>query len=383
MATCDVLIVGGGPAGSTCAWRLRQAGLDVIVVDAATFPRDKVCAGWITPQVVDRAAPRYRRRMRDGRTFQPITGFRVGLIGGRDATAVALRPSRQLRHPPLRVRSLSAAARRRAPDARRADRERPPGRRRRGSSTTRSARRCWSAPAARAVRSRGCSTAPRAAVRSWSRGKRSRASSAADSRRSRSQPARAGAVLLPRSAGLRLVRAQRRLSQRRPRPTRSAIAAGGDGSGSSRSSKRRQDPAGSFRGDGAAMPTRSTRRRAGRRRRRRRAADRRRGRPRGSAERRRHPAGRRIGSARRARRSSRRTARIRAIGWSRTRPRRRHGFPTLRCRARSRGLVPDRVKAVVAGHLLGIPAFVKRVVIDEWFLHRRQLALEPVHHASR
>ena len=82
METCDALIVGGGPAGSTCAWRLRQAGFDVMVVDAAVFPRDKVCAGWITPQVVtelDLDTEEYRQ----GRTFQPITGFRVGLIGGR------------------------------------------------------------------------------------------------------------------------------------------------------------------------------------------------------------------------------------------------------------------------------------------------------------
>ena len=45
MDTCDALIVGGGPAGSTCAWKLRQAGLDVVVMDAAVFPRDKLCAG--------------------------------------------------------------------------------------------------------------------------------------------------------------------------------------------------------------------------------------------------------------------------------------------------------------------------------------------------
>ena len=44
MDTCDALIAGGGPAGSACAWRLRQAGLDVLIMDAATFPRDKVCA---------------------------------------------------------------------------------------------------------------------------------------------------------------------------------------------------------------------------------------------------------------------------------------------------------------------------------------------------
>lgn len=92
MDTCDALIVGGGPAGSTCAWKLRQAGLDVIVMDAAVFPRDKLCAGWITPPVVtelDLATEAYRTGPMDPdgegtRTFQPITGFRVGLIGGRD-----------------------------------------------------------------------------------------------------------------------------------------------------------------------------------------------------------------------------------------------------------------------------------------------------------
>jgi len=52
MNACDVLIVGGGPGGSSCAWTLRAAGLDVVVADAAVFPRDKVCAGWITPQVI-------------------------------------------------------------------------------------------------------------------------------------------------------------------------------------------------------------------------------------------------------------------------------------------------------------------------------------------
>jgi flavin-dependent dehydrogenase len=81
MDRCEVLVAGGGPAGSACAWRLRQAGLDVLVMDRATFPRDKVCAGWVTPQgfadlCLDPDA--YRR---SGRTLQPFTGFRVGLIG--------------------------------------------------------------------------------------------------------------------------------------------------------------------------------------------------------------------------------------------------------------------------------------------------------------
>ena len=50
---CDVVVVGGGPAGSTSAWKLRQAGYDVIVLDRAAFPRDKLCAGWVTPQVIE------------------------------------------------------------------------------------------------------------------------------------------------------------------------------------------------------------------------------------------------------------------------------------------------------------------------------------------
>ena len=50
--TCDALIVGGGPAGSSCARQLRRAGLDVLIMDKQEFPRDKVCAGWITPAVV-------------------------------------------------------------------------------------------------------------------------------------------------------------------------------------------------------------------------------------------------------------------------------------------------------------------------------------------
>jgi geranylgeranyl reductase family protein len=80
--SCDVLIVGGGPAGSTCAWKLRRAGLDVAILDRAVFPRDKVCGGWITPQVVtdlELDLEEYGRR----RTLQAIRGFRTGTIGGR------------------------------------------------------------------------------------------------------------------------------------------------------------------------------------------------------------------------------------------------------------------------------------------------------------
>jgi flavin-dependent dehydrogenase len=52
MRSCEVIIVGGGPAGSTAAWNLKRAGADVLVLDRERFPRPKLCAGWITPEVV-------------------------------------------------------------------------------------------------------------------------------------------------------------------------------------------------------------------------------------------------------------------------------------------------------------------------------------------
>lgn len=52
MQVVDAIVVGGGPAGSTCAWKLREAGLEVIVLDRAVFPRSKLCAGWVTPEAI-------------------------------------------------------------------------------------------------------------------------------------------------------------------------------------------------------------------------------------------------------------------------------------------------------------------------------------------
>lgn len=48
MASFDVAIVGAGPAGSTAAYRLASAGARVLLLDKATFPRDKPCGGGVT-----------------------------------------------------------------------------------------------------------------------------------------------------------------------------------------------------------------------------------------------------------------------------------------------------------------------------------------------
>jgi len=80
MLSYDILIVGGGPSGSSCAWGLRRSGLEVAILDKQVFPRDKVCGGWITPRVLSLLEidpVEYACR----RILQPIRGFKIGCIG--------------------------------------------------------------------------------------------------------------------------------------------------------------------------------------------------------------------------------------------------------------------------------------------------------------
>jgi menaquinone-9 beta-reductase len=48
----DVLVVGAGPGGSAAAYHLARHGVDVVMVDKAVFPRDKVCGDGLTPRGV-------------------------------------------------------------------------------------------------------------------------------------------------------------------------------------------------------------------------------------------------------------------------------------------------------------------------------------------
>ncbi|MFE8070644.1 NAD(P)/FAD-dependent oxidoreductase [Marinobacteraceae bacterium S3BR75-40.1] len=80
MTEYDVVIVGGGPAGSTLAWALRESGKRVLILDKQTFPRDKTCAGWVTPAVMESLALDTEDYAREN-ILQPIHGFRLGMMG--------------------------------------------------------------------------------------------------------------------------------------------------------------------------------------------------------------------------------------------------------------------------------------------------------------
>jgi menaquinone-9 beta-reductase len=85
MIKTDVMIVGGGPAGSACAWQLKQSGIDCLVIDQSRFPRFKPCAGWITPEVVKDIAldPQEYARGSQGqpRSFTTFTASQLFIFG--------------------------------------------------------------------------------------------------------------------------------------------------------------------------------------------------------------------------------------------------------------------------------------------------------------
>ena len=76
----DLIIVGAGPAGSTLAHALQDSGKRILVIDKQDFPRDKTCAGWVTPAVMD-SLDIDINHYGTGRTLQPIRRFRIGMMG--------------------------------------------------------------------------------------------------------------------------------------------------------------------------------------------------------------------------------------------------------------------------------------------------------------
>lgn len=115
---CDVAVVGAGPGGSAAAFFLARAGLDVLLLDRATFPRDKTCGDGLTPQATAIASEMgaLDELLASGHR---VTEFEVVAPGGRTvstpipsrAGAVALVVPRLVMDDVLRRRAVAAGAR--------------------------------------------------------------------------------------------------------------------------------------------------------------------------------------------------------------------------------------------------------------------------------
>jgi len=61
----DVIIVGGGPAGTTAAYLLDKKGYEVLIIDKKKFPRNKLCGGLLTKKTLNILSDIYNFNVKD------------------------------------------------------------------------------------------------------------------------------------------------------------------------------------------------------------------------------------------------------------------------------------------------------------------------------
>lgn len=103
----DVVIAGAGPAGAASACRLARAGLRVVAVDRARFPRDKICSEYMSPEGVRHLAALGALDAVERAGGQPIRGTTVHAPHGSRLTGLFARASVA----PFRDTGLSVARR--------------------------------------------------------------------------------------------------------------------------------------------------------------------------------------------------------------------------------------------------------------------------------
>lgn len=91
----DVIVVGAGPAGCATAIHLAHAGIKVLILECAQFPRDKICGDFIGPvglmelKKLGISSSHYRSREEEYQfaldySFMKMLSLRGGYITGRD-----------------------------------------------------------------------------------------------------------------------------------------------------------------------------------------------------------------------------------------------------------------------------------------------------------
>ncbi len=72
-----MIVIGGGPAGSTIAWSLARRGVRVAVIERAVFPREKVCGDFIEPAGMRILESIGVRKALQASSLSPITSTRI------------------------------------------------------------------------------------------------------------------------------------------------------------------------------------------------------------------------------------------------------------------------------------------------------------------